>query len=332
MLNKILSLSLCLLIAQFSMAQVAISDNVVNPVPDSSAILDLQSISKGFLAPRLSQAERDAIANPADYLVIVNTSTGCLQAFMPLAGWVDIKCDCAALPNASFTSPATINQFASASFNATLAGASSYNWSFQGATPSSSNAQNPSVSWSGTGSFVVSLTVVDGQGCSSTSYDTVTVGACIPPSAAFTAPSTAYIGTPASFSANSPGLNYNWSFASASPASSTSSNPSVTWSAAGTYAVTLIVTNANGCPDTSTQNITVQSCVPNGSMTFNYTGSPQFMIAPAACGNLTFQCWGASGGNSTSAGNCIGGDDGYATGEMSVNPGDTIWVYVGEPV
>ena len=49
--------------------------------PSSSAMLDIQSTSKGFLAPRLTSAQRDAIVNPAEGLMIYNTDTDCLNHF-----------------------------------------------------------------------------------------------------------------------------------------------------------------------------------------------------------------------------------------------------------
>lgn len=41
--------------------------------PDPTSVLDLTSTNKGFLAPRLTSVQRDAIANPADGLLIYNT-------------------------------------------------------------------------------------------------------------------------------------------------------------------------------------------------------------------------------------------------------------------
>ena len=49
--------------------------------PDASALLDLQSQTRGFLPPRMTEAERDAIVSPADGLVIYNTTTGCLNYY-----------------------------------------------------------------------------------------------------------------------------------------------------------------------------------------------------------------------------------------------------------
>ncbi len=47
--------------------------------PEQSAILDVYSTNKGFLPPRLTTAQRDAIASPAVGLMIYNTTVNCLQ-------------------------------------------------------------------------------------------------------------------------------------------------------------------------------------------------------------------------------------------------------------
>lgn len=58
-------------------AQTAIGGNT----PDPSAMLDVTSTEKGFLPPRLTSAQRDAISNPAEGLLIYNTDTDCLNHF-----------------------------------------------------------------------------------------------------------------------------------------------------------------------------------------------------------------------------------------------------------
>jgi len=58
---------------------VAIGDSPQDP--DDSAILDLQSIEKGFLPPRMAQQQRDAIANPVKGLMIYNTTEECINVF-----------------------------------------------------------------------------------------------------------------------------------------------------------------------------------------------------------------------------------------------------------
>ena len=49
--------------------------------PDASAALDVSSISKGFLPPRMTYNQRNAITNPAQGLVIYCTDCGELQVF-----------------------------------------------------------------------------------------------------------------------------------------------------------------------------------------------------------------------------------------------------------
>ncbi len=49
--------------------------------PDASALLEINSNSKGFLPPRMTTTERDAISTPADGLVIFNTTTNCLEFY-----------------------------------------------------------------------------------------------------------------------------------------------------------------------------------------------------------------------------------------------------------
>ena len=45
--------------------------------PDASSLLDISSNSKGFLVPRMTVTERNAIVNPSDGLQIFNTTSGC---------------------------------------------------------------------------------------------------------------------------------------------------------------------------------------------------------------------------------------------------------------
>ena len=57
-----LALTIITAFPAFVTAQIGI--NMDYSPPDSSAILDLKSTTQGFLTPRMTQAERDAISNP----------------------------------------------------------------------------------------------------------------------------------------------------------------------------------------------------------------------------------------------------------------------------
>jgi hypothetical protein len=68
---KNLILILCLSIAIAAHTQVAINTDGTNP--DNSAMLDVNSTDKGLLLPRMTHSQRNAIASPANGLVIYQT-------------------------------------------------------------------------------------------------------------------------------------------------------------------------------------------------------------------------------------------------------------------
>ena len=61
-----------------SFAQVGIG----TITPDASTVLDISSTTQGLLIPRMTTAEREAIINPANGLLITNTDTDCLNYFV----------------------------------------------------------------------------------------------------------------------------------------------------------------------------------------------------------------------------------------------------------
>ena len=61
--------------------------------PDASAILEVESTTKGFLPPRMDTDARGSINSPAEGLVIYNTDEKCLQ-FFDGSLWIDLCDDC----------------------------------------------------------------------------------------------------------------------------------------------------------------------------------------------------------------------------------------------
>ena len=57
--------------------------------PSASAILDLTSTSKGFLVPRMSTLQRDAIASPSTGMLLYNTTKNSLNFRLP-SSWYEI--------------------------------------------------------------------------------------------------------------------------------------------------------------------------------------------------------------------------------------------------
>ena len=82
---KAIILSAALLMAATCYTQVAI--NTDGTAPDNSAMLDVKSTDKGFLPPRMTTSQRDAISNPASGLVIYNTDEDCLNFRKSTGGW-----------------------------------------------------------------------------------------------------------------------------------------------------------------------------------------------------------------------------------------------------
>jgi uncharacterized protein (TIGR02145 family) len=72
--------------------------------PDASAITEMNSTTKGFLPPRMTTVQRDAIAAPAIGLVIFNTTTNCLNFFMG-SGWNET----CGIPVVGTYPPSTVN-------------------------------------------------------------------------------------------------------------------------------------------------------------------------------------------------------------------------------
>lgn len=74
MKNNILIIFLFL---SFSISNAQIGIGVANPSP--SAALELKSVGKGFLPPRLTTIQRNAITSPATGLMIYNSTKNCLE-------------------------------------------------------------------------------------------------------------------------------------------------------------------------------------------------------------------------------------------------------------
>ena len=80
-ISMIFGVSLCL------NAQVGIGTTS----PNQSAVFELSSDTKGFLPPRITNAQRGNISSPAAGLIIYNTDTECIQYYNG-TGWYDPCC------------------------------------------------------------------------------------------------------------------------------------------------------------------------------------------------------------------------------------------------
>jgi gliding motility-associated-like protein len=135
-----------------------------------------------------------------------------------------------------------------------------------------STLQNPTHTFSGPGTYTVTLQVQTAQGCQSTTTPmTVTIHGL--PVADFALPTVCLPGGLAQFNDGStfpPGetiTGWDWDFGDGSP-HGTVQNPSHTYSGAGPYTVILTVTTVNGCTNSVTKILTPY---PEPQAAFNYS-------------------------------------------------------------
>lgn len=161
-------------------------------------------------------------------------------------------------PTASYTSvplsgcPCTNVVFTNTS-NPNAPGPYTSQWSFGDGSTSATN--NTNYTFCRPGSYNIALKVTNSAGCSNTRVDTAKVVIYDPPVVTFSASKTNLCKVPDStiFTSNptkgKAPYTYSWYFGDAG--TSTLPNPTHKYTSAGTYTVTLIVTDANGCKDTA---------------------------------------------------------------------------------
>jgi PKD repeat protein len=173
-------------------------------------------------------------------------------------------------PVAAFTAPTcTVNtpcQFADASTDAD-GSIASRSWDFGDPSSGAANAAqdaNPSHTFAAAGTYQVKLTVTDNDGATDDQTNAVTVNAGTgggqAPTSSFDLPASCTAGTPCGFHSTSSDdgqiVSTDWNFGDNSDAATTP-DATHTYQAAGTYTVTLTVTDDQGLSGTSSQSLTV---------------------------------------------------------------------------
>lgn len=82
--------SLFLFCAFSSLFAQSVSINTDGSTAHSSSILEIKSTNKGMLVPRMTTAQRDAIAAPATGLLVYNTDLNGFQ-FRNASAWVNLS-------------------------------------------------------------------------------------------------------------------------------------------------------------------------------------------------------------------------------------------------
>jgi PKD repeat protein len=165
-----------------------------------------------------------------------------------------------------------------------------WNWQFPGGNPATSTSQNPGTIVYPPGTYTVTLIVTSTAGCKDTIKHTFTV-VSLPPVANFSAPPVC-MGNPTPFtnlssvSANA----WNWNFGDGS-AASTLQNPTHTYSAAGTYTVTLIATAGICGADTISIPVTVNALPVANMKSPNVCFNNANVFTDLSVGNTTLSTW-----------------------------------------
>ncbi len=142
----------------------------------------------------------------------------------------------------------------------------SYRWTFGDGT-AAATTQNPSHTYTAGGTFTVTLTVTDNQSATGSVSHPVTVTAPPPPNqppvAAFTSSCTLLVCSFTSTSSDPDGTiaSYRWTFGDGT-AAATTQNPSHTYTAGGTFTVTLTVTDNQSATGSVSHPVTVTAPPP----------------------------------------------------------------------
>jgi PKD repeat protein len=136
------------------------------------------------------------------------------------------------------------------SLNAPVGAGYMYQWRRNGNAISTNRVFNATTA----GAYTVSVT--DANGCKANS-DTTRVTYFSKPTVSFTNSLQAGTGSVMNFTNTSSAGTVRWYFGDALNSSSTTANPTFTYRNNGTYSVRLVVTNANGCLDSTSASVLI---------------------------------------------------------------------------
>lgn len=174
-------------------------------------------------------------------------------------------------------------------------------WYWEFGDGSFSSTQQPNHQYANPGIYNVSLVASTDKGCSDTLNRSTTINDI--PQAGFTV-ANACLGSPVVFNdttSGTAGAITNWAWNFGDGLTSTTQNPAHTYSSTGTYTVSLIVSNANGCIDTVNRSVNVFP-VPTANFSSNdvcLNGSTNFFDQSQIVGGGTFQYAWDFGDNTT---------------------------------
>ena len=220
-------------------------------------------------------------------------------------------------PTANFTATAnqlqvSVDASGSADADGTI---SDYAWDFGDGTAVTHGVTSSHTYASG-GSKTITLTVTDNAGGRTTTSQTVTVAASLPPVASFTSSATGLkMAFDGSGSSDPDGTiaSYAWNFGDGS--GSASAKPNHTYSNDGSYTVQLTVTDNSGVTNTTSKTVTVANAKPTAAFTSTTTDlSVAFDASGSSDPDGTVASYSWDFGDSTAAGSGATASHTYGAG------------------
>ncbi len=245
---------------------------------DTSAILDLQSVTRGFLIPRMSDANMIAIGGPATSLIVFDTTTKCYMFYNSVA-WQKIACVCSASPaspSIPVQSPAgnVCTSSGNVTYSVTAIVGISYSWTVPtgGSIVSGQGTNLITVNYTaGSASGIVTVTAINSCGMSSPS--SLFVNVFSPPSApgAIEGLSVVCSGSTSEYYYINPVSNatsYTWTVPPGATITSGATTNAITVNyGASSGNITVTANNACGSSTPSTLAITITAGVPSAPTT-----------------------------------------------------------------
>jgi PKD repeat protein len=217
-------------------------------------------------------------------------------------------------PVASFTS-SNVDRTATLTSTSTDVDGTIVTWAWNFGDSTTGSGASTTHPYAAGGTYPVTLTVTDNNGGTNTIVQNVTVTdppPNVPPVASFTSSNVDRTATVVSTSTDSDGSIVSWAWSFGDTTSGSGATTSHLYAAAGTYPVTLTVTDNNGGTNAITQNVTVTDPAP-----INYALDPFTRVVANGFGTATVGGpWSLSG---AAASFSVNGTVGRIAGVLSAN-------------
>jgi len=245
-----------------------------------------------------AQNATNSYASAGTYNVTLTVSNACGNDTETKTNYITVY----AQPAATASSNSPVCEGATIQLYGGPNGMASYNWTGPGGWSSSAqNATIPNATTNMTGTYT--LTVTNGSGCTATKTTSVTVNA--KPAANFSANVTSGCAPlTVQFTDTSTGSPTTWSWNFGDGSNSTLQSPSHQYTSAGTYNVSLTVSNACGSNTTTQTNYITITTAPTANFSANVTSGCApltVQFTDTSTGSPTTWSWNFTGGNPSSA-------------------------------